>query len=195
MPLSTIRIPPTVLPILTTAIGAGGLTVGIYSFINPTVAARIYGVPVSTSSATPTTILFTTPSSRAARDTANLQSRDHSYIHALGIRNLTTGLGIITLTAYWHFTLATSPREVRAAVQRALGIVILIGSLVPILDAWVCWTAGRDAGGAHARKRKAGEVNVGDVNSEAAEAGRKAGNLHAMRSVFWLAGALWCLLA
>jgi len=197
MPFPSVLVSPTLLPTLTTAIGIGGLTVGIYSFINPTAAARIYGVPVRTSSATLTNILSSSPSaSTATSGTAILNSRDFSYIHALGIRNLTTGLGVIALTGHWHLTLSpsTTAPAVRLAVQRALGIVILIGTLVPLVDAWVCWTASRHAADTLARERKGGATKITDLTHEAVEVGRRAGNLHALRSLVWLAGALWCLL-
>lgn len=198
MPLPSIFDSLTILPLLTTLIGTGGLTVGVYSFMNPIAAARIYGIPVSTSSTTLTNIISTAPSSLAASRTGDttMTSRDFSYIHALGIRNLTTGLGIISLTCYWHFILSSlqaSP-EVQLAVQRALGIVILLGSFVPVVDAWVCWIASRDAAEAQPKKMKAGVMKVADSRDEAVETGRRAGNLHAMRSIVWLMGALWCLL-
>lgn len=64
---------------------------------------------------------------------------------------------------------------------------------MPIVDAWVCWTASREFAEALTKKSKAGDMKVGDVTNEAVEVGRRAGNLHAMRSLVWLAGALWCL--
>ncbi|KAK5948812.1 hypothetical protein OHC33_010236 [Knufia fluminis] len=194
MPITAFLSSPSPLALLTTAIGTGGLTVGIYSFINPTAAARIYGVPVTIPSTTLTNILCSSSSSSTATsEAATLESRDLSFIHALGIRNLTTGLSVLVLSGYWHITLSTSSHEVRQAVQRALGIVILVGALVPIVDAWVCWTASREFAEALTKKSKAGDMKVGDVTNEAVEVGRRAGNLHAMRSLVWLAGALWCL--
>lgn len=189
----------TVLPLLTALIGVGGFTVGLYSFIDPIAAARIYGVPTSTASPTLTSILSNSPPSSAACRTGGttlLTGRDFSYIHALGIRNLTTGLGIISLTSYWHLILSSHHAlpEARLAVQRALGIVILVGSLVPMVDAWVCWSASRDAAEARTKKRTEDDVKVGASRNEAVETGRKAGNLHAMRSIAWLMGGLWCLL-
>ena len=198
------------LPILTTLIGTGGLTVGIYSFINPIAAARIYGVPVQISGPTLTDVLASTSS--AASSTSDLppqatqtgDDNDSSYIHALGIRNLTTGLTILSLTAYWHFTLVSANPEIRLAVQRALGIVILAGSLVPVADAWMCWAASRNAAEdqaatqcSHGRKqieRRPGHPGKGGAEQEAVEVGRKAGNLHAMRSLVWIGGAVWCFL-
>ena len=82
----------------------------------------------------------------------------------------------------------------RLAVQRALSIVIVTGSLVPMTDAWVCWSASRNAAEALTKKRKEGNMKVGDLTSDAVEVGRNAGNLHAMRSLIWLAGGIWCLL-
>lgn len=198
---------PLSLPLLTSLIGLGGFTVGIFSFINPIAAARIYGVPVHaphTASSHLTSIL--SPSKPASTSSSNhpatsISSRDVSYIHALGIRNFTAGLSIIAMTGYWHFTLADESALVRLAVQRALGIVILVGSLVPVVDAWVCWghssTISRPVvgGAGEAEAKDAGGEAAADAESRAyaAETGRRARTLHAMRSLIWMAGGLWCL--
>lgn len=194
---------PLALPLLTTLIGTGGLTVGIYSFISPVAAARTYGIPVSdsrttlfsplASSSKPLEISATTSAAQ------NPTRRELSLVHALGIRNLTIGLTIIILTAYWHFDSAgvvTSPGE-RRVLQHALGIVILIGAMVPIVDAWVCLTHSRDV--LMRRQKHKGKDDKKDLwlghewEKEAYETSRKAGTLHAARSLVWLAGGIWCL--
>lgn len=198
---------PSALPFLTTLIGLGGLTVGIYSLISPVAAARTYGIPVSDSKITLFTPLAssTKPLPRSSSTTPqNPTSRELSLVHALGIRNLTAGLTIISVTAYWHFYAAPgfATHGVRAALQHALGIVILIGAMVPIVDAWVCLGHSRDVIVRRQAvfEKEAKQDSVMDLwkdhewEKEEYETSRKAGRLHAARSVVWLAGGMWCLL-
>ncbi|KAI1609359.1 hypothetical protein EDD37DRAFT_162448 [Exophiala viscosa] len=89
-----------------------------------------------------------------------------------GIRNLVVGLTVLTLTWYWQYGAHSTSDKV--TVQRCLGIVITTGWLTPVVDAVVTW-------------RGAGQ-------GVDAAIGERAALLHAARSVFWLAGGLWCLL-
>lgn len=59
-----------------------------------------------------------------------------------------TGATVLCITAYWQLGLNnTGPsgdsvqasEETKLVVQRVLGIVILLGSTVPLCDAAVCW--------------------------------------------------------
>lgn len=205
---------PDLLPILTTLIGTGGFTVGMYSFIDPTAAARIYGMPVETSRPSFTSILASDSAARNPRSLSVSQpsSQDLHFVHALGIRNFVSGLSIITLTVYWQFFLPSGGAsfDVRVAVQHALGIVILVGSFVPLTDAWVCWQHSQNVYSGHRAERetkpknekleilndqsgKPESCNESEWQHEAYETGRKAGNLHAARSFIWVLGGFWCL--
>lgn len=199
---------PSLLPFLTALIGTGGFTVGIYSFINPSAAARIYGIPVhdSVNQYSLSAILGTGKAPNVKANAATQPSGEGlSLIHALGARNFTAGLTVLSLTSYWHFYLAAGLASsiVRRAVQHALGIVILIGALVPIVDAWVCLQRSRDLRTSrvaiHKHETKSGSDEKGpweghDLEYEAYVTGRKAGMLHATRSLVWVAGGVWCLL-
>ena len=211
-----ISIPPQALPILTTLIGLGGLTVGIHSFTNPLSAARIYGVPTNSTSVLTSTLFPSAPTTTSSSSSTSTSTpgslptstntntntptpEQNAYIHALGIRNLTTGLSIIALTSYWHITLHNSAPAIRLAVQRALGIVILVFSFVPIVDAWVCWRVSTSIPKSDFRrsdvKGKGGNADrdrEAEFNIWAAGIGRRAGMLHALRSLVWIAGGLWC---
>ncbi|KAK5207462.1 hypothetical protein LTR47_000556 [Exophiala xenobiotica] len=204
------------LPTLTALIGLGAFIVGIHSFVTPASAAQIYGVDLldedvdvvpirATATAAATADLASKkikktddgdkPKSRVLQDGRQAGRRHHlaySLIHSLGIRNLVIGLTILILTCEWQFgfgfsfgfgvgqsSTSSSPAE-RAAMQKCLGIVISVGALTPIVDAVFTWRAG--AG----RQGRRGDV-VTTVGS------RKAALLHAVRSLFWLAGGLWCL--
>ena len=90
-----------------------------------------------------------------------------------GIRNLVVGLTVLALTWYWQYGTTSTSDMVMA--QRCLGIVITIGWLTPVVDAIVTWQSARQG--------------------VAAAMGKKAALLHAVRSVFWLVGGLWCLFA
>lgn len=176
----------SLLPSLTFLIGLGGLTVGIYSFLDPVATPRIYGFPVASSSLTLTCVLQPAACSNPTNSRSPQTGFSRPYIHALGVRNLTTGLGIISLTWYWQLALIDTSPDTKLVAQRMVGIAILAGSLVPIVDAWVCWNASREAALA--------ATNEKSVSNEGVEVGRRAGNLHAMRATVWLVGALWCLL-
>lgn len=203
------------LPIFTTLIGVGGFTVGIYSFINPVAAARIYGVPVRTSKLTLTSVLASSSTTEHSKSDhiPTATTPDLSFIHALGIRNLAAGLTILVLNWYFMLLSVTTFDPVKNAIQRALGIVILTGSCVPMVDAWVCWRHSQKAYLALRTKigsdrQESDRKGVQDVETskqdrsisnndkwqkEAYETGRKAGNLHAARSLVWIFGGLWCL--
>ena len=149
------------LPILTTLIGLGGLIVGVYSFVSPISAAQVYGVQ-------PPRINVKSKKSDNEPSYAEDISRHLAYS---GIRNLVVGLTILALTWYWQYGTPSSSDKV--TIQRCLGIVITVGWLTPVVDAFVTW-------------RGAGQ-------GVDAAAGKRAALLHAIRSVFWLAGGLWCL--
>lgn len=175
---SPLRLPlrlPLALPTLTALIGSGGFIIGIYSFVSPVSAARIYGVelpPAPTATEKPD-------------DNPHLWSPDHSpqpqsphlaYIYAHGIRNFVTGLSILSLTAYRLFAPECQSRAAGLVAQRCLGIVVTVGALTPVVDAGITWRAAR----------------IGDDG--AGDGARKAARAHAARSLVWLAGGLWCLL-
>jgi hypothetical protein len=204
------------LPTLTALIGLGAFVVGIHSFVTPVSAAQIYGVdlldedvdvPIR-ATATATAHLASkeskktddgdgdgddedkskSPPSQDGRQDGRRHHLAYSLIHSLGIRNLVIGLTILILTWEWQSgfgfgfgvgqsSTSSSPAE-RAAMQKCLGIVISVGALTPIVDAVFAWRAGRQG------RRGVVGTTVGS---------RKAALLHAVRSLFWLAGGLWCL--
>jgi hypothetical protein len=166
--------PPWALPTLTGLIGSGGFIIGIYSFLSPVKAARVYGVDLP----------LLTKGSPAAEEKAGLanpaisrsddKSRHVAYIYAHGVRNFVTGLTILSLTGFWQFSAQCKALTIASSTaQRSLGIVILAGALTPVVDAVVTWQA-------------AAEGTVTDV-------GKKAARAHASRSLIWIAGGLWCL--
>lgn len=162
------RVPRDVLsalPILTTLIGAGGFIVGIYSFISPSSAAQVYGVQL------PRTSASSKKNSKSRHINAEDISQHLAYIYSHGIRNLVVGLTVLSLTWYWQYG-AHSISD-RVTVQRCLGVVITVGWLTPVVDAIVTWQGAR--------------------RGVDAAVGKKAAQLHAVRSLFWLAGGLWCL--
>ncbi|EXJ61889.1 hypothetical protein A1O7_02320 [Cladophialophora yegresii CBS 114405] len=66
------------------------------------------------------------------------------------------------------------PHGVRNFAQRCLGVVITVGALTPVVDAWVNY-------------RIAPEGVEGDLD-------RNAARVHTLRTGIWLLGGLWCLL-
>ncbi|KEF57117.1 uncharacterized protein A1O9_07307 [Exophiala aquamarina CBS 119918] len=157
--------PPTwALPTLTALIGSGGFIVGIYSFLSPVQAARVYGVDLPMLSQTVHETKHSTKESVLADQSQPNNILHHvAYIYAHGIRNFSTGLSILGLTAFWQFSPYCRTSAVASStVQKSLGIVILAGALTPVADALV---TGHVAGN----------------GSEANGVGRKAARVHASR--------------
>lgn len=178
--MSLHRIRRASLPFLTALIGSGGTIIGLWSFAAPTSAAQAFGgymVRILEATATgPSAKAKTGSSPPATRNDDGSSSSDVvAYIYPHGIRNLCQGLSILALTAYWQFSprLRSSP-PARLAVQRCLGIVVTVGALTPVVDAWINYKTAPDGAD--------GEVD------------RSAARVHVMRTGIWMLGGLWCLL-
>ena len=156
-------------PYIAAAVGSGSLIVGLYSFTSPLNAVRVYGTrPLSTTS------------QPDASDSPQHKSISTSWTETLalahGVRNTATGLSILSLAAYFH----AEPSPVAAeAIKRCLGVVVLVGSIVPVGDSIVT-----------ARYMAAADVSQGDR-----DVAKKASAAHATRSVVWVAAGVMCLLS
>lgn len=181
----------SLLVILPSLIGIGALTAGTYSLLNSQSASRLYGLlPAAPTSSLKRTATFSdllsfldTPSahsSSAERSTAEPAThkpsrghddQSHLSLHiSLAFRNISTGLAILLLTAYWQMVLSDPelPQLVSGTVQNVLGLVILAGSFVPFIDAWICWRA---------------SFRIGS--------GGRAACLHIGRGMVWVGTGLW----
>lgn len=169
--------PPWVLPTLTALIGSGGFIVGVYSFISPLKAARVYGVELPVSNKASQHSLkgaVQRPTPSGVVSATDIKPRHVAYIYAHGIRNFVTGATVLSLTYFWQFSrLCRESDAARTAAQKCLGTVILLGTLTPVVDAFATWHAAEEG--------------------IEADVGRKAARLHASRSLIWLVGGLWCL--
>lgn len=208
---------------ITGAIAGGALTAGTYSFVNPRSAARIYGIPTyDLANESFISLVFGArkpldlPEAKYTPNDATRMLPLHSgrkpdnenlaLVHSLGGRNFAVGLTVLVLTMWWR-TLKDQDGVVSAfkleAVQTALGIVILIGVLVPVVDAWVCLQHSR---GVLQRRIAFHEREVKDrtgrgglwegheAEFDAYITGKRAGQIHVARSLGWIVGALYCLL-
>lgn len=166
--------PPWALPTWTAIIGSGGFVIGIYSFLSPVNAARIYGVDLPVLNRTAHITKGNTGSFDPTTSSSANISRHVAYIYAHGIRNFVTGLTIISLTGFWQFSAQCRASATASSMaQRSLGIVILAGALTPVVDAVVTWQAAQ--------------------NEAEPVMGKTAARAHASRSLVWIAGGLWCL--
>ena len=155
----------TVLPVLTALVGSGGFTIGLYSFVSPVSAARIYGIPV-------------TPANEKIAVSTTI-SKEEAYVYAHGSRNLAIGTSILGLSAFWRFSSICQLSPVAAqAVKRCVGITILAGSIVPSTDAYFI-----------AQHVKQHGLSAQDVST-----GKKSSRGHAARSLLWIAVAIACLI-
>jgi hypothetical protein len=172
--MSPFQPPPWALPTLTALIGSGGFIIGIYSFLSPVQAARVYGVDLPVLNHDVQATKDNKELVSSAQSQQDNISRHVAYIYAHGIRNFVTGLTILGLTGFWQFSPQCQASVIASSTaQKSLGIVILAGALTPVVDALVT-------------SRAAQKETESDV-------GRKAARAHASRSLIWLAGGLWCL--
>lgn len=184
---------PLLVPIFTTLVGAGGVTVGLYSLLNLTASARIYGIPVLTTSSPGilpdlTTFLVSSPPHQPSttdnknkpqspnsiytqpQPPSHLPNQTTTLLLSLAIRNMAIGSTILSLTAaYYQFAFA-SPADptilvLKQFVREILGSVIIGGSVVPFVDAAGCWMS---------------------------EVGRRAMWVHIVRGVGWVVVGCWC---
>lgn len=120
--MSTLPLPPILLPTLTSLLGLAGLTGGIYTFISPLSAIRPFG-------------LIPPPPSTKSTPSSHNDAFHHALIQAYGIRNIGTGLSTLLLTYFWK---SQPPGSVAERVARkGLGICLVAGAVVGVGDAWI----------------------------------------------------------
>lgn len=154
-------------PYVAGLIGSGSLIVGLYSFVSPLDAIRVYGVRPSRHAAT------MTPKEAVSSGEAELLdewTRTLAYAH--GTRNTASGLASLVVTGLYY----REPSPVAAkAIKRCLGMLVLVGSIVPIGDTLVT----------------ARYMAAHPLQQEDRDVAKAASAAHAARSVIWLmAGAL-----
>lgn len=150
------------LVILTTAIGLGAFIVGTSSLLLPDIAPQVYGVSSKQ-----------TKSEKSSSEEVILSSVElNALLHSLSVRNLVTGLSVLALTAFWQRVQHQAPEQADS-IRSCLGIVITIGGIVPAVDAYGAWLAGR--------------------RQSARGLERLAATIHALRLVAWFVGGIWCL--
>ena len=152
-------------PYLAGLVGSGSLIVGLYSFFSPLSAIRVYG---------------TRPLMRSAKKDDDLESgsvpaewtRTLAYAH--GVRNTAVGPCIISLCTYYHVEATPAAAH---AIKRCLGVLVTVGSIIPMGDAIV--TA-----------RYMAAHGLPQIDQETA---KKASAAHATRSIIWIGTGLMCL--
>lgn len=157
-------------PYIAGVVGSGSLIVGLYSFTSPLSAVRVYGTRPLSISARPS------EQDESAKVKSVITEWTQTLAYAHGVRNTAVGLSIISLSAYYHL----EPSPVAAeATKRCLGVLVLVGSIIPIGDSIV--TA-----------RYMAAQDLAQIDRETA---KKASAVHATRSIFWVAAGLMCLLS
>lgn len=117
----TLDISPTaVVSALPLLFGLTGTSIGIYSFVSPYDAVRLFGLQNTSSKKT-------TPKSEAFQK---------SLIYASGLRNIGTGLSTLGLFAFWQFSPICQVSPLAAAItKKCMGIFFMFGTLVGVGDA------------------------------------------------------------
>lgn len=121
------------LPFAPVLFGLTGIGIGIYSFISPNSAIRMFGLQPS--------------SQKLSSTSVSPKAFETSTIQASGIRNIGSGLALTGLVTYWQYSFVcrTSPFAALVAKQ-CLGVCLLSGCVVGLGDAWITYHFAKDEG-------------------------------------------------
>ncbi|KAG8672525.1 hypothetical protein FPOAC1_005801 [Fusarium poae] len=115
--------PTTIISALPVLFGVTGTSVGIYSFVSPYNAIRLFG-------------LYSTSTEKTTA--SHLEAFQKSLVYTYGLRNIGSGLSTLGLFAFWQFSPICQVSPLAAAVvKRCMGICFICGSLVAAGDAVV----------------------------------------------------------
>lgn len=113
--------PTAVVSALPLLFGLTGTSIGIYSFVSPYDAIRLFGLQ--------------NPSSKKTSSTQS-EAFQKSLIYATGLRNIGTGLSTLGLFAFWQFSPICQVSPLAAAItKKCMGICFMFGTLVGVGDA------------------------------------------------------------
>lgn len=134
------------LPVFTSLLGLLGIGGGIYNLISPPEGARGFGLSVPP----------------APRSSAHFSAAQRALIAVHGVRNIGSGLSLISLVLFWKFSslCETSPFA-ELAVRRCIGISLTTGSVVGFGDAWLLEKFANTEGVGKEAKDLAGEKSIG----------------------------------
>ncbi|KAF4960176.1 hypothetical protein FGADI_1195 [Fusarium gaditjirri] len=111
----------TVVSALPLLFGVTSTSIGIYSFVSPYNAMRLFGLQAPS------------PEKTASSQSEALQK---SLIYASGLRNIGTGLSTLGLYAFWQFSPICKVSPLAAAVtKKCMGICFMFGTVVGVGDA------------------------------------------------------------
>ncbi|KAL4731956.1 hypothetical protein ACLX1H_000955 [Fusarium chlamydosporum] len=113
--------PSTIVSALPLLFGVTGTSIGIYSFVSPYNAIRLFGLQNTSTEKT---------------TTSQAEAFQKSLIYASGLRNIGTGLSTLGLYAFWQFSPICQVSPLAAAVtKKCMGICFMFGTLVGVGDA------------------------------------------------------------
>ncbi|RSL41163.1 hypothetical protein CEP53_012921 [Fusarium sp. AF-6] len=138
----------TVVPALPVLLGLTGISVGIYSFVSPTSAIRMFGLHAPS----PTDKNLLSPHAEAFQ---------RSVIYTYGIRNIGGGLANLGIFAFWKLSpLCQTNPAASDAVRQCLGICLILGPTVGLGDAWILRKFAKNEGVQGEAKTEAAKASV-----------------------------------
>ncbi|KAI8652468.1 hypothetical protein NCS57_01310800 [Fusarium keratoplasticum] len=138
----------TVVPALPVLLGLTGVGVGIYSFVSPTNAIRMFGLRA------PSPSDKNLPSPHA-------EAFQRSAIYTYGIRNIGVGLANLGIFAFWKLSPVCQTNPAASdAVRQCLGICLILGTTVGLGDAWIIRQFAKDEGVQGEAKTEAAKASV-----------------------------------
>ncbi|EEU36636.1 uncharacterized protein NECHADRAFT_51923 [Fusarium vanettenii 77-13-4] len=138
----------TVVPALPVLLGLTGVGVGIYSFVSPLDAIRMFGLRAPS------------PSDKNL-PSAHAEAFQKSAIYIYGIRNIGVGLANLGIFVFWKLSPVCQTNPAASdAVRLCLGICLILGTTVGLGDAWIIRKFAKDEGVQGEAKTEATKASV-----------------------------------
>jgi hypothetical protein len=113
----------TAVPVLTALLGTGAIAGGISSFTSPRKFAELFGIALPASS------------NDINQSNAQTDVLQRAYIQIQGLRNIASGVGLVSLTAFWS-VFRNSP-VASETIKQCIAISLTTGTLVTLGDGYI----------------------------------------------------------
>ncbi|KAF4469095.1 hypothetical protein FALBO_4007 [Fusarium albosuccineum] len=134
-------------PAVPVLLSVTGVSVGIYSFVSPNTAIRMFGLPP--------------PAPEKESTSPHAAAFQRSVVYAYGIRNVGVSIGQLGLLAFWQFSPICRASPLAAAVtKRCLGLCMMLGTVVGLGDAVIIRQFAKDEGVVGEAKAEATKASI-----------------------------------
>lgn len=122
-------------PVVSASLFALSIFGGLYNFSDPIEGAKMFGIAIPASE------------SAGTKSSSAITATEKAYIKVHGIRNLVNGIGSLGVIAFLRYSsLCQNSPVATEAVRKSLGIMMVAGSLVALVDGLILKQFADEAG-------------------------------------------------